>query len=201
MAKERKDKDPKEFFITSTKGEGIGVLTARGRLSYPWVFTPNKDDKFSASLLFPVGTDYRVFEEAIDLAAQAFFGPDYTKKFPKLKKPLLKTAESPAIGADPEEFPAFIRTSTKADNGQPKPEVVDHRPEPVTDPSEVYAGRWAMLSIVVKGYDRDGNKGVTCYLNNVQVLEHGDRLGGGGRSAMQEFEAVPISGDASEMFK
>ncbi len=192
------------FTITS-KGKGINVRTAKGRLSYPQVFSPREDNsgtpKFSASLLFPKGTDLSGLHEAIDLAAKEQFGLDYAKKHPKLKTPILKTAESPAIGANPEEFPVFIRTSTKADSGKPVPQVVDREKAPVTDLHEVYAGRWARLTITVKGYDRDGNKGVTCYLGNVQILEHDDKLGGGGGSASSEFEAVPVSGDASDMFK
>lgn len=186
--------------ITSRE-KNIVVRTARGRLSYPSLFSPNKDGKYSTSLLFPKGADLTALEEAVDLAAKETFGPDYAKKYPKLKKPFLKTAESPAIGADAEAFPTFIRTSTNADSNRPGPQVVDHQPAPVTDPTEVYAGRWAMLTITVRGYDRDGNKGVTCYLNNVQVLEHGERLSGGGRPASEEFEAVPISESADELFK
>jgi len=186
--------------ITS-QGIGIGVRTARGRLSYPYLFAPNKDDKFSVSLLFPKTADLTALEEAIELAAKEFFGPDYAKKYPKLKKPILKTAESPAIGVDPEEFPFFIRTNTRATSGKPGPQIVDHDLAPVTDPLEVYAGRWAILSITVKGYDVDGNRGVTCYLSNVQVLEHGERLGGGGIPAAQEFEAVPISESADNLFR
>jgi len=177
------------------------IRTAKGRLSYPYLFSPNKDNKYSASLLFPKNADLSALEAAIESAAKETFGPDYAKKYPKLKKPILRTADSPAIGADPEAFPFFIRASTKAAADKPGPQVVDHDVAPVTDPREVYAGRWAILSIVVKGYDRDGNKGVTCYLGNVQVLEHGDRLGGGAIPASQEFEPVDISESADALFR
>jgi hypothetical protein len=195
--------NPTNVFTIRSKGEGILVRTAKGRLSYPSLFSPNKDDKYSASLLFPKNTDLSVFNEAVDLAAKAFFGPDYAKKYPKLKKPTLVTAESPAIGADAEAFPVFIRTSTKADPTKKKPKVVGWDPQAgeITDPSEAYAGRWAILSITVKGYDRDGNKGVTCYLNNVQLLEHGDPLGGASSSPSDDFVAVDVSQPASAMFE
>ncbi len=191
-----------ECKITSQgNGNGVKVLTAKGRLSYPYLFSPNKDEKYSASLLFPKSADLSALKEAIELAAKETFGPDYLKKYPKLKRPILNTAESPAIGVDADEFPVFIRTSTKAAADKPAPQVVDHAKNPVTDPRDVYAGRWARLSIVIKGYDRDGNKGVTCYLNNVQVLEHGERLGGGSASAADEFEAVAIDDSADALFK
>lgn len=184
--------DTSKCEITSRE-KTITLRTAKGRLSYPWLFGPNEDGKYSASLLFPKKADLSALNEAVDLAAKALFGPDYAKKYPKLKKPLLDTAMSPAIGADAEAFPVFIRTSTRADSSRRPPQVVDHGANPVTDPGEVYAGRWAMLTITVRAYDRDGNKGVTCYLNNAQILEHADKLGGGGRSASEEFAPVDIS--------
>jgi hypothetical protein len=191
--------DTKKCEITSREGS-IKVRTARGILSYPWLFAP-RDGKWSTSLLFPASADISALNEAVELAAKEFFGPDYLKKYPKLKRPILKTAESPRIGADPEAFPVFIRTSTRANDGRPSPEVVDHLMTPVEDSSEVYPGRWAMLSITVKGYDTDGNKGVTCYLNNVQLLEHGDKLAGASRSAADDFVAVDISDSADALFK
>lgn len=184
-----------------SKGKGIKVRTARGRLSYPQVFAPNEDGKYATSLLFHKSADLSALNEAIDLAAKELFGPDVAKKYPKLKRPILNTAESPAIGVDAEEFPFFIRTSTKAGDGKPKPQVVDREVDPITEPHEVYAGRWAMLTIVVKAYDRDGNKGVTCYLGNVQVLDHGDKLGGGSGPASEEFAAVPVSDSADALFR
>ena len=189
--------------ITSTDADGVRVRTAKGRLSYPSLFSPNKDDKYSASLLFPKDADLSELEAAIETAAKLFFGPDYAKKYPSLKRPILLTAKSPAIGVDPEAFPFFIRASTKAASDKPKPGVVGWDPKagPITDPSEAYPGRWAILSIKVKGYDKDKNKGVTCYLSNAQLLERGDRLGGGGIPASEEFEAVDISESADALFR
>lgn len=192
--------DTNKCEITSRE-KNITVRTARGRLSYPWLFAANEDGKYSVSLLFPKSADLSALNEAVDLAAKALFGPDYAKKYPKLKKPTLNTADSPSIGADADAFPVFIRTSTRADPARRPPQVVDHTAALVTDPGEVYAGRWAMLTITVRAYDRDGNKGVTCYLNNVQILEHADKLGGGGRSASEEFSPVDISESADAMFR
>lgn len=192
--------DTSKCAITS-QAKSIIVRTAKGRLSYPWLFAANEDGKFATSLLFPKSADLSALDTAVDLAAEVLFGPDHAKKYPKLKKPLLRTADSPAIGADAEAFPVFIRTSTRKDPQRPAPQVVDHDANPVADPSEVYAGRWAMLTVSVKAYDRDGNKGVTCYLNNVQLLEHGERLSAGGRPASEEFEAVPVSDSADSLFR
>lgn len=193
--------DTSKCEITS-KGPPVRIRTAKGLLSYPKLFTP-EDGKWSVSLLFPKSADLSAFNEAVDLAAKDKFGPDYAKKYPKLKKPFLNTADSPSIGADPEAFPTFIRTSTKAEgNNKTPPGVVNHKMDPVTAESgEVYAGRWAMLTLSVKGYDTDGNKGVTCYVNNVQLLEHGTPLGGGRVQASSEFEAVPISDSADALFQ
>ena len=39
-------------------------------------------------------------------------------------------------------------------------------------------------------YNTDGNRGIKLYLNNVQKLAEGERLGGGGSNVNDDFTAV-----------
>lgn len=191
--------------ITGT-GKTISVRTAKGRLAYPYVFKPNTQtnpdgsakSKYGVSLVFPKGTDLSELNKAIDMAAEAKFGKNFKKDHPKLRRPILVTAESPKMGYDPEAFPSFIRTSADPEYGQPG--VVDHMLNKVEESHEVYAGRWAALTINVRGYDTAGNKGVGLYLNNVQILEHGEKMSGGRASAASEFQPVDISDSADALF-
>lgn len=194
--------------ITS-RGKRVNVRTARGKLSYPAIFQPsvqqNEDGserrKYGTSLLFPKGTDLSALEEAVDLVAKERFGPDVAKKYPKLRKPFLKTSDFPNIGADAEQYPVLIRTSANTEYGRPG--VVDAQNRAVNEDraDQVYAGRFARLTISVFAYDRAGNKGVSFGLSNVQLLDDDEPLSAMRRAAESEFEAVPISGDASDMFR
>lgn len=56
--------------------------------------------------------------------------------------------------------------------------IVDADKNDVLNKREVYGGRWARLSLTVATYDSKGSKGVTLYLNNVQLLDHDDSFGG-----------------------
>lgn len=195
----------KKCTLTST-GKRIEVLTAEGRLSYPNLLQPgtqtNPDgstkERYSTSLLFPVGTDISALEEAIDLAAKAKFGNDYKKKYPKFKLPILAVSDYPAIGVDAEAFPTLIRTSADPQYG--KPDVVNMKLAPVTDPGQVYAGRWARITVTVFAYDKAGNRGVSLGLNNVQLLRDDEPLGGGRVKANKQFDVVGTSDNASDVF-
>lgn len=197
-----------KFEITS-KGKRVTVRSARARMSYPAVFFPstqqNEDGserkRYGTSLLFPKGTDFAALEEAVDTVAKEKFGADYAKKFPKLRKPFLKTSDYPNIGVDADQFPVLLRTSSDAQYGRPG--VVDAQNRPVSEDKadQVYAGRWCRTTLSVFAYDRAGNKGVSLGLNNLQLLADDEPLAGTRRAPDSDFEAVPISGDASEMFQ
>ncbi|HKJ73070.1 MAG TPA: ssDNA-binding protein, partial [Alphaproteobacteria bacterium] len=63
---------------------------------------------------------------------------------------------------------------------------------------EAYTGRHARMSVTPKTYDTDGNRGVKLYLNNIQLLDHDERLGGmGGTTPEDDFGAPVGAGDAA----
>ncbi len=183
------------------------IQTPRGRLSYVNVLKPglqvNPDgtskEQYSTSIAFPKGTNLAILEAAVKEAAISKFGPDYAKKYPRMKSPFHKTADYPKMGLDPEEFPVFIRTSKNPAKG--KVGVVDCKTDEVTEESEVYSGRWAMVTVNPWAYGpgNHGNVGVSLGLVNVQLLEHGAPLGGRAVPASDEFEAVELAGgDAAD---
>jgi len=68
-----------------------------------------------------------------------------------------------------------------------KPSVVDADCQAILDKEEFYSGCYGRASITFYAYNTSGNKGVACGLNHVQKLEEGERLGGVGSSAEEDF--------------
>lgn len=166
------------------------LITPKGRIVWPALFTPSKmrgqsDDqaKHQITILIPKDADISVLKTAAAEAA--------AEKFPKVKNgirsPFRKTEEKDNLADLAEDFPYFITARSKD-----KPGVVGPNGKRVEDPEQVYSGRWAKISIQAFGYDNSGNKGVSFGLVNVQLLDHDDPLavGGGRVAAESEFEAV-----------
>lgn len=170
------------------------IITPKGRLSYTYVNEPaprGKKDKadaklkYQTTLLLPKGVDLALMITQMNEAADEKFGVgSFTKH--KIKKPFWKTEDYPKLAEFSEDFPAFIRTSTFD-----KPGVVNADGTACTDPTQIYSGRWACISIRASAYDHEeGGKGVKWYLQNVQLLDHDERIGGGRSSAEDDFEPV-----------
>lgn len=180
------------------------IRLPRARLFYPWLFKPrpNKKDptnldkaRYQTELLLPKGVEMAILIKAVEDVLVDKLGADYAKKH-KVKKPFLKTEDQPKMAELADDYPVFLRLNSKDRpgvvfaNGTRCDEDKSH---------EVYGGRWAFVSVRPGYYDVDGSKGVTLYLQNVQLLEDDERLGGGRVSAEAEFESVDVS-STEEMF-
>lgn len=185
------------------KSPSGNIITAAGRLCYPNLFeavlpqgeTDEKKKRFQTSMVFPKGADLDLLNAAVEEVAVAKWGPDYKTKY-KIRKPFLKTEEHPKIGVDAEEFPVLIRT-----NSPTRPQIIRGDRSPVTEKEaeDVYAGRWARLSLRCYPYPRDDSnksigKGVSFGLQNVQLLDHDEPLAQMRPAADSEFEAVETGG-------
>jgi hypothetical protein len=80
-----------------------------------------------------------------------------------------------------------------------RPGVVNAMLEVVTDADEAYAGRYVKASLTAYTYDVKGNKGVTFGLNNVQLLEAGERLDGRRNPADEFQQEESAMADLSDM--
>ena len=83
----------------------------------------------------------------------------------------------------------FVNASSKT-----APGVVDKDVQPVLDSTEVYSGCYARASVNFYPFNKAGNRGIACGLNNVQKLADGDYLGGRSR-AEDDFDAVEDDDD------
>lgn len=136
--------------------------------------------------------DYKAMKRACVEAAEAKFGKDARDKIKKgkIKMPWRDASD---YGDEGYGFP-FDQSGWKFANfsSNTQPGVVDRKAKPILKESEVYSGMKARCTYAVWAYDKEGNKGVTLLLNNVQKIEDGERLAGR-PDAEDDFE--PVDGE------
>jgi hypothetical protein len=183
-------------FMAAAKTKSGNIILPRGRMMYPYFYKPSMPQgetdeekaRFQCTVIFPAGVNLDALAEEVEARAVDKWGSDYKKKF-KVKKPFLKTEDYPKMGELAEKFPIFVRCNSKE-----RPQVVRGDMSNVDEAKgveEVYPGRWARVSVRPWAYDHPtGGKGISLGLQNVQLLEHDDRLAGGRPQAQDEFEAI-----------
>lgn len=177
------------------------IITPKGRMMYPALFKPTlpmdeKDEskaRYQVSLLFPKTADLSLLAKAIDALCVEKWGADYKTKL-RVRKPFLKSEDYPKMGAEIiENFPMFIRTNSKDRPGVVRADTTNVGE---ADANEVYGGRWACISVRPYAYDhKTGGKGISLGLQNVQVLDHDDVLGGSRPRPEDEFTPVGAAGN------
>jgi hypothetical protein len=165
------------------------IKTPVGTLSYPHLFTPrervqgNTEKVFSAMLLFtPQNMKIPAFKAMMDeieaLARTSFPGLVLGRA---VRTPIRNADEKENI---PGEFKTFLNAWSKL-----KPGIVDLSLNDILDPSEVWPGQWARFSVTPFAYDRNGNKGISLYLHNVQIVRsEGLKRLDGRKSAAETFD-------------
>lgn len=172
-------------------------ITPKGRMSYPSLFEPSlpkgetDQDKarYQVTLLIPKGADLSALLEGVQKTIDDNLNKE-KQKTTKVKKPFIKTADQPRFAEYADEYPVMVRLAAKF-----KPEVLRPDAKPETDDAQVYGGRWARASVNPYWYDHPtGGKGVSLGLQNVQLLDHDDAIGGGHVKASDQFDAVDVAG-------
>lgn len=139
--------------------------------------------KYSVALIIPKKdtVTLKKINDAIKLALEegkAKFGG----KVPKVYKNPLRDGDVDREDDENYEGCYFINA-----NSDRKPGIVDANVEELMDQDEFYSGCYGRASVNFYAFNVSGNKGVACGLNNLQKLENGDRLSGGGTSAADDF--------------
>jgi hypothetical protein len=185
------------------------IVTPKGRILWNALFTARKakgsdEGKFEFNLLIPKGADVKVLRESAIEAGKEKFAKAFREaegKWPKTLATPFKQTESndklvaalEAAELKVEDYPFYFAARSKD-----KPGVVgpNGKAEGI-EPEHVYAGRWARATVQAYAYDKNGNKGVSLGLINVQLLDNDDELvvGGGRVNAESEFEAVAGAGE------
>jgi len=168
------------------------VITGKVRLSFLNVFTPYAAEegatpKYSVMMIIDkkdektVNAIKNAFDELKnDPKTLQIFG---NKMPPNLDVPLRDgDGERPNGGEYGEECKGHYVMSAYSTS---KPEVIDKYGKELTDPTELYSGCYARVSINFYPYNR-GKKGIGAGLNNIMKLEDGESLAGKPR-ATDEF--------------
>lgn len=167
------------------------------RWSYANVWEPKSiqgsTPKCSVSLIIPkddVETVKKI-EEAIKAA--------YAEGSNKLKGngksvPALSAIKTPLRDGDTErpDDEAYANSYFVNANSANPPGIVDADCQPIIERSEVYSGVYGRASISFYAYNKNGNRGIACGLNNLQKIRDGEPLGGRA-SAESDFGSEPIN--------
>lgn len=187
------------------------VVTPRGRawfLAVDKKFKSRTDKKagdgaYISTICVPPTADLTAIKAICKDAAISKFGskiPGNLKTPMRLCKEVFNTVGAPKYPADMDNWiqitantysqqPGIVdRNQVRISNlrvGETTDDLADRLKE------ECYSGRWLRMSVSAKGYDVDNSKGVKLYLQNVQLLDHDDKVGGkGGGNAETDFGAV-----------
>lgn len=164
------------------------VVTGKVRFSYAQVFEAKAIEegntpKFSVSIIIPKSdkTTIAKIEKAVEAAKQEGRGK-WNSKIPAVLKTPLRDGDLERPEDEAYENSMFFNASSNR-----KPGVVDADINPIMDRDEFYSGCYGRASINFYAYNASGNKGIAAGLTNLQKLEDGERLGGGGSTAEQDF--------------
>lgn len=173
-----------------------GIITPLALLSYPHLKEPQAPQngigkaKYSASLVFPEGSDLTELQAAAEAVAEAKWPGKAKAMFANgaLRSPFRKDgvekgypAGSIFMNVRTEQAPGLVSKYAGPDG---KPVLITG--EDIT--KEFYAGAKVKASVTAFAYDSNGNKGVSFALANMQKLDDGPRLDGR-KAAEDEFTA------------
>ena len=150
----------------------MAQIKIKGILSYPHLFQarsvqPGDDPKFSVTVLLKKGDPQIATVQAVIDACKL---NGFPAGFPATGKVFMKDGDE--TGKHPGYM--MVQANCRADQ---RPIVVDSNLQPVTDPSQVYAGAIAWASLNTSNYNMPVNKGVGCYINGVMVTGEEGELG------------------------
>ena len=176
------------------------VITGKDtRWSYANVWEPKAINggtpKYSVSLIIPKSDAVTVAK--IKAAIEAAYKEGEAKlKGNGRSVPPLTAIKTPLRDGDLErpDDPAYANAYFINANSATAPGIVDADRNPVLTRSEVYSGVYGRASINLYAFNSNGNRGIACGLNNLQLIRAGEPLGGKA-SAESDFAT-----DASDDF-
>lgn len=184
--------------MMTPKVQGTKVVFGPVRLSYCHLFeryvpegTDAADAKYMTSALIPKEEKetIKAIEAAIEAAKKDGLNSKWGGKLPKkLDHPLRD-------GDDKEAHPEYDGHYYITAKTSSRPGIVDMKKEPIVDEEEVYSGMWAYISVSAYAYGKNGNNGVSFFLNNVMKFKDDERFGGGRDTAENDFADLDIEDD------
>ena len=153
------------------------------RWSYANVWEPKAIDggppKYSVSLIIPK-SDTRTVAKIRAAIEAAYKEGEAKLKGSGRSVPPLAAIRNPLRDGDIErpDDPAYANAYFINANSATAPGIVDADRNPVLTRSSVYYGVYGRASINLYAFNSNGNKGIACGLNNLQLIRAGEPLGG-----------------------
>lgn len=165
------------------------AITVEGvRLSYCNLFQPKPpfnnpqgDPKFSVTILVPKTNT--AAKALIDQAVAQAIEAGVPAKWGGVRPPQPAICVHDGDGPRPSDGSAFgaecrgMWVFTASCKAERPPFVVDGNVQPIIDPTQVYSGIWANVSVTFFPYANVGKKGIGCGLNGVQKIRDDEPLG------------------------
>lgn len=157
------------------------VVTGKVRLSYVHLFEPyssfeGQEAKYSCVILVPK-TDLATIKKIKDAQKVALENGKSSKFNGSIPKAWKNTFRDGDEEGDLEKNPEYAGHYFMTVSNKVKPGIVDRSVQTILDPTEVYSGCYARVSLNAFPFNSAGNKGVSFGLNHVQKLEDGEALG------------------------
>lgn len=168
----------------STLATPTKVITGKNtRWSYASVWEPKSINggtpKYSVSLIVPKSDKATL--QKIKAAIEAAYKEGETKLKGNGKSiPSLESLKTPLRDGDidrPDDS-AYENTYFINANSTTAPGIVDADCNPVLNRSKVYSGVYGRASITFYAFNSNGNRGIACGLQNLQLIRDGEPLGG-----------------------
>ncbi len=135
--------------------------------------------KYSVSLIIPKSDTVTV--NKIKAAIEAAYEEGQSKLKGNGKTvPALSVLKTPLRDGDLErpDDPAYANAYFINANSATAPGIVDAQCNPVLNRSDVYSGVYGRASITFYAFNSNGNRGIACGLQNLQLIRSGEPLGG-----------------------
>lgn len=174
------------------------------RFSFVNIFEPKAinnqgEPKYSITLLIPKNDSALVqkIQDAIEKAKQSGVTSVFGGNLPKVVKTTIHDGDGTRQNGEefgPECKGHYVMTCTTG--AQYPPQVIVGQDRHPAMQGEVKSGDYGYVSVNFAPYNKNGNKGVSSYLNNVFKTRDGEPLGAAKPSAQDDFKDLNL--DASE---
>jgi hypothetical protein len=183
------------------------VSTGVCRLSYCFLTKkrparePGEKEKYSVTILIPKSD--MATKQRIDAAFTAAVQEGVTGKWGGVRPPQIANPVYDGDGLRPqgEPFPAECKghwvLTASTEN---KPEIVDVAMNYILDPTQIYSGMFARVSVRFFAYLKNGKKGIGAGLGNVMKMADGEPLSGRTDAASDFGEPLPLPGDFNQPY-
>ena len=167
------------------------VITEKVRASYAHIFEPHsmqegQEAKYSISLIIPKSdtSTIKAIEQAIEAAKEEGKVSKFGGKVPANLKLPLRDGDTEREDDVNYQDAYFINASSKQ-----APGIIDQNKIRLTDSGTIVSGDYIRASINLFPFNTNGNKGIAVGLNNIQLVEKGEPLGGAS-AAEDDFDEL-----------